>query len=228
MYTQTQVADYDEGMRSYLFKTFNKLAAGLGVSGVVALLVSMNPAIVAALSSGPLFWVIMLAPIGMIFVVSYMINNSDISTANMVYYAFVAIMGLSLGVVISHYTAASVASTFFITASSFLALSIFGYTTKKDLSGFGSFLIMGLWGLIAASLFAIFFPSGALVFIINVVGVLIFAGLTAVDVQNMKNNYSASYDVETLDRLVLSGAINLYLDFINLFQFLLHFLGDRD
>ena len=172
-------------------------------------------------------WVVMLAPLGFVIFLSFGLHRMQFMTAQLVFWGFAAAMGVSLATIFMAYTGTSIARVFFITAGSFAGLSLFGYTTKKDLSGFGTFLFMGLIGIIIASLVNMFMHSTALQFAISVIGVLVFAGLTAYDTQNIKNEYSEFHDQETAGKLALSGALRLYLDFINLFLMLLQLFGDR-
>jgi FtsH-binding integral membrane protein len=176
-------------------------------------------------------WVIMFAPLAMVFAFGAMINKLSAAGAQLFFYTFAAVMGLSLAWIFRVFTGVSIAQTFVITAIAFASLSIYGYTTKKDLSGLGTFLMMGLIGLIVASIVNIFLASSALMFAISVIGVLIFAGLTAYDTQRIKTDYIAhaqAMDQEWLAKSAIMGALNLYLDFINLFMFLLQFLGNRE
>lgn len=218
---------YDEGLRSYLLSVMNNMAAGVAVSGLIAYLVSISPGLVSMLFGTGLVWVVMLAPIPMVFLVSWAASSWSLSAARVAYYAFMVVMGVSLTTVFITYKLGSVFQVFFITASMFAVLALYGYTTKKDLSGMGSFLIMGLWGLIAASLISIFFPSPVMAFVINIVGVIIFSGLTAYDMQKIKELYDDSRNRDELGRIALMGAMSLYLDFINLFIYLIQLIGDK-
>lgn len=233
---QADASQIDVGLRQYMMKVYNMMALGLGLTGLVALLVANNPAIFglffqrsASGSIGPnlLGWAALLAPIGLALWLSFRINSMRASSAATMFYAYAGLMGISLSMYLQIYTGVSVARTFFITASAFAGLSLWGYVTKKDLSGFGSFLIMGLWGLIIASVVNIFLGSSMMSFIISAAGVLIFAGLTAYDTQKIKEMYLAADDGETASKKAIFGALTLYLDFINLFIYLLRFLGDR-
>ncbi len=228
-------AAIDEGLRSYMLRVYNLMAMGLVITGVAAYGTS-----VMAVSNGqmtafgqlvfasPLRWVIILAPLAMVFFLSFRVNKMSVSAAQTTFWAFSALMGLSLGSIFLVYTTASIAQTFFITAASFGALSLYGYTTKRDLSGWGSFLFMGLIGIIIAMVVNIFLASPALQFAVSVIGVLIFAGLTAYDTQQIKEMYFEGDGETVAGRKAIMGALRLYLDFINLFMFLLQFLGNRE
>ncbi|WP_417409603.1 Bax inhibitor-1/YccA family protein [Hoeflea sp.] len=240
-------ADIDEGLRAYMLRVYNLMAMGLGITGVAAYAIAMfattnDPAsavatlgngkmltgLGAALYGSPLKWVVMLAPLGMVFFLSARIEKMSVSAAQTTFWVFAGLMGVSLSSIFLVYTGASITQTFFITAASFGALSLFGYTTKKDLSAMGSFLMMGLFGLIIAMVVNIFLQSSALQFAISGIGVLIFAGLTAYDTQQIKSMYYEGDTDATAGRKAIMGALRLYLDFINLFMFLLQFLGNRE
>ncbi len=229
----TRVEGIDQGLRAFMLGVYNNMAIGLAVTGLVAygtyVWAASNPAVAQTLYGSPLRWVIMLAPLAFVFGLSAAVHRMQPGTARMVFFAFAAVMGLSLSSIFIVFTGESIARTFFITAASFGALSLFGYTTKKDLSGFGSFLIMGVFGLIIAMLVNIFLQSSALQFAISALGVLIFAGLTAYDTQRLKHTYDlVAGDVAAAGRASILGALTLYLDFINLFTVLLHFMGNRE
>ncbi|AYD02854.1 Bax inhibitor-1/YccA family protein [Neorhizobium sp. NCHU2750] len=222
----------DQGLRAYMLKVYNLMALGLAITGLAAYgtyaFAVSNPAVAQALYGGPLKWVIMLAPVALVFFLSFRINSMSVSAAQMTFWVYAALMGLSLSSIFLVFTGQSIVQTFFVTAASFGALSLYGYTTKKSLSGFGSFLIMGLFGLIIASIVNIFLQSSAMGFAISVIGVLIFAGLTAYDTQKIKEMYWEGNDSTATGRMAIMGALTLYLDFINLFTFLLQFLGNRN
>lgn len=222
----------DEGLRAYMLKVYNLMALALVITGVAAFgtytLAASNPAVQQLLFASPLRWVVMLAPLALVFFLSFRIQNMSVSAAQTTFWVYAALMGVSLSSIFLVYTGQSIVQTFFVTAASFGALSLYGYTTKKDLSGMGSFLIMGLFGLIIASIVNIFLASSALQFAISAIGVLIFAGLTAYDTQKIKEMYFDADDVAIAGRKAIMGALTLYLDFINLFTFLLQFLGNRD
>ena len=237
----------DEGLRAYMLRVYNIMAMGLGITGVAALVVAMfattnDPAnAVATLGNGkmltslgavlygsPLKWVVMLAPLAMVFFLSFRIEKMSVSAAQTTFWIYAAMMGVSLSSIFLVFTGSSITQTFFVTAASFGALSLYGYTTKKDLSGMGSFLIMGVFGLIIAMVVNIFLQSSALEFAISAIGVLIFAGLTAYDTQQIKEMYYEGDGDATAGRKAIMGALRLYLDFINLFMFMLQFLGNRE
>ncbi|MFC7065618.1 Bax inhibitor-1/YccA family protein [Brucella rhizosphaerae] len=240
-------ASIDQGLRSYMLGVYNMMAIGLAVTGLAAFAVAslavttdpsaavaqmangkMLTALGAALYTSPLRWVVMLAPLAAVFFLSFRIERLSVSTANAVFWGYAALVGLSLSSIFLVYTGQSVVRTFFVTAASFGALSLYGYTTKRDLSAMGSFLMMGLFGLIIASVVNIFLGSTALQFAISVIGVLIFAGLTAYDTQSIKEMYYEGDASDTQGRKIVMGALRLYLDFINMFMFLLQFMGNRD
>ena len=233
-------AAYDEGLRAYMLRVYNYMASGLALTGIVALVIAQmsvhfNDAgqIISLTQLGhtlfntPLKWVVMLAPLGLVFFLASKLHSMSFSGAQTTFWIYAGLMGVSMATIFMTFTGASVARVFFITAGTFAAMSLYGYTTKKDLSKFGSFLFMGLIGIIIASLVNIFLESSALQFAISVIGVLVFVGLTAYDTQNIKNEYDEYHDEETSGRLAISGALRLYLDFINLFIMLLHLFGDR-
>ena len=221
----------DEGLRSYMLKVYNLMAIGVGITGVAAYGFSAwalsNPAVANAIYGSPLKWVIMLAPLAMVFFLSFRIHTMSVGAAQTAFWAYAGLMGLSLSSIFLVYTGHSIVQTFFVTAASFGALSLYGYTTKRSLSGMGSFMMMGLFGIIIAMVVNIFLQSPAVEFAISILGVLIFAGLTAWDTQKIKEMYFEADDVDTAGRKAVMGALTLYLDFINLFMFLLRFLGDR-
>jgi FtsH-binding integral membrane protein len=220
-------AAIDTGLRQYMLGIYNMMAGGLVVTGIVAFLASTSPELMAAIFGTPLRYVVMLAPLGFVLFFSARIQAMSAGTAQTVFWLFAASMGLSLSTIFIVYTHASIASVFFITAGMFGATSLYGYTTRKDLSGFGSFLFMGLIGIIIASLVNIFLQSSALQFAVSVIGVLVFTGLTAYDTQQLKELYADGYDRESLGKLKTWGALRLYLDFINLFMMLLQLMGNR-
>jgi FtsH-binding integral membrane protein len=222
----------DEGLRSYMLSVYNTMALGLALTGVAALgtatLAANNPAFAQLIYASPLKWVIMLAPLAAVFFLSFRIQSMSLTAATTTFWAYAGILGVSLSSIFMVYTSASIVQTFFITAASFGALSLYGYTTKRDLTGMGSFLFMGVVGILLASLVNIFLASSALQFVISAAGVLVFAGLTAYDTQDIKNMYYDADDSDTMGKKALMGALRLYLDFINMFMFLLQFLGNRE
>lgn len=224
----------DEGLRTYMLKVYNLMALGLAITGIAAYLAftfavsnGQLTAFGQAIYMSPLRWVVILAPLAFVFFLSFRINSMSVSAAQTTFWVYAALVGLSLSTIFLVYTQTSIVQTFFVTAASFGALSLYGYTTKRDLSAMGSFLIMGLFGLIIASLVNIFLASSAVQFAISVIGVLIFAGLTAYDTQRIKEMYYEGDDVAVAGRKAIMGALTLYLDFINLFMFLLQFMGNR-
>ena len=226
-----RAAQLDEGLRAHMNKVYGLMSVGMVLTGGVAWAVGTNDAMLAAIFGTPLKWLVMFAPLIMVFAFSAMINRLSAAAAQLFFYTFAALMGLSISYIFAIYTGISIAQTFFATAIAFAGLSLYGYTTKKDLSGMGTFLLMGLIGLIVASIVNIFLGSSALQFAISVIGILIFAGLTAYDTQSIKNEYiqhSMSMDQEWLGKSAIMGALRLYLDFINMFMFLLSFMGNRE
>jgi FtsH-binding integral membrane protein len=225
-------AQYDEGLRQHMLSVYNYMMVGLGLTGLVAfgtaMLAMSNPAFAQALYGSPLKWVVMLAPLGFVFFLSAKIHSMSMSAAQMTFWGFAAVMGLSLSSIFLVFTGASIARVFFITGATFGAMSLWGYTTKRDLSGMGSFLMMGLIGIIIASVVNIFLASSALQFAVSVIGVLVFTGLTAYDTQRIKEEYSEGYGSESLGKMALMGALSLYLNFINLFTMMLQLFGQRE
>ncbi|WP_028733554.1 Bax inhibitor-1/YccA family protein [Rhizobium leguminosarum] len=224
----------DQGLRAYMLKVYTLMALGLAITGVAAYLsfqfAFANGELTAfgqAIYVSPLKWVVILAPLALVFFLSFRINTMTVAAAQTTFAVYAALVGLSLSSIFLIYTGQSVVQTFFVTAASFGALSLYGYTTKRNLSAMGSFLMMGLFGLIIASLVNIFLASSAVQFAISVLGVLIFAGLTAYDTQRIKELYLEADDVAVAGRKAIMGALTLYLDFINLFMFLLQFMGNR-
>lgn len=218
----------DEGLRSYMIAVYNYMAAALAITGVCAYGVASSDTLMQLIFGTPLAWVFMFAPLAMVLFVTPQISRMSLPNAQMVFWVFAALMGVSMATIFAVYTETSIARVFFITASTFGAMSIYGYTTKKDLSGMGSFLFMGLIGLIIASLVNIFMQSPAIYFATSVVGVLIFTGLTAWDTQRIKETYhQVAGHGEMVSKVAIYGALSLYLDFINLFLYLLRFMGDR-
>lgn len=224
----------DQGLRSFMLGVYNKMGLGLVLSGILAYITSSVPAVrdllfVAGGGYTIVGLIIAFSPLAVILISNFAMKNPSKTGANLLYWGIVSLIGMGLGVLMLRYTGESIASTFFITAAAFGGLSLFGYTTKKDLTGIGSFLIMALVGLIIASIVNMFLNSGMMAMIISGAGVLIFAGLTAYDTQKLKFTYYALQGDNTAMNVATSfGALNLYLDFINLFQFLLSFLGNRE
>ncbi|MCZ8321255.1 MAG: Bax inhibitor-1/YccA family protein [Novosphingobium sp.] len=222
-----QGVTFDAGLRSHMLAIYNYMASGVLLSGIVALLFAQS-GMAAQVLATPMRWVIILAPLAFIFAMSLGANRFSKATLQMLFWGFCVIMGLSLSSIFLVFTASSIASTFFATAGAFAGLSLYGYTTKKNLSGMGSFMVMGLIGLLIAMVVNIFMQSSTLALVISVLGVLIFAGLTAWDTQRLKQEYYMLRGTEFAGKAVILGALTLYLDFINMFQFLLSFLGNRE
>ncbi len=230
-------AQIDEGLRAYMLTVYNYMASALALTGLAAYVTAHTPAILslfyASNSAGMLAptmlgYIAMFSPFAFILVINFGINKMQLSTTQMIFWGFSVVMGISLSSVLLMYTGASVAKTFFVTAAAFGSLSLYGYTTKKNLSGMGSFLIMGLFGIIIAMIVNMFLQSSAMEFVISVAGVLIFAGLTAYDTQRIKLMYLEGEHSETASKKAIMGALSLYLDFINMFLFLLRFMGNRN
>ena len=246
---RVDTAAVDAGLRAYMLRIYNYMSIGLAITGLAALGVYMAAVTTDqagaaarfgnafltpfgyAMYVSPLKWLFMLAPLVMVFAISFGINRLKPATAQMLFWVFSALMGISLSSIFLIYTHTSIVRVFFLTAATFGALSLWGYTTKRDISGMGSFLFMGLIGIVIASLVNLFLASSMLQFIVSVVGVLVFAGLTAWDTQRLKNDYIYGYAAQGGDiaeRAAISGALSLYLNFINLFTLLLQLLGQRD
>jgi len=225
-------AAIDEGLRSYMLGIYNYMGIALGITGVVAYFFSQwvvaSPELAQAIYGSPLRWLFALAPFAFILALSFGIQKMSFGTAQMVFWAFSVAMGLSLSSIFLVYTGESIAKVFFITAGTFGAMSLYGYTTKRDLTAIGSFLMMGLIGIIIASIVNIFLQSSALAFAISIIGVLVFVGLTAYDTQKIKLMYYAGDAAATMGKKMLMGALTLYLDFINLFLMLLSLFGNRE
>ncbi|MEO0032659.1 MAG: hypothetical protein RIS94_2417 [Pseudomonadota bacterium] len=217
---------FDAGLRRYMLSIYNYMASGVLLSGVVALLFATS-GMAAVVFGTPLRWLVALAPLAFVMVMSFGINRISTSTLKALFWAFSVAMGLSLSSIFFVYTGPSIAATFFATAGAFAGLSLFGYTTKKNLSGLGTFFIMGVVGLLIASVINIFLQSPGLAWGISFLGVLIFAGLTAYDTQRLKDQYAYVAGSDFAGKAVVMGALTLYLDFINMFTFLLQFMGDR-
>jgi FtsH-binding integral membrane protein len=226
-------ATRDAGLRSYMLSVYNYMASGVLLTGIIAMLFAnsslinliVNPATGQATS---LFWVALFAPLGVVFALSFGINRISARTAQLLFWAYAALIGVQFSSLFLVYTGASIAQTFFAVAAAFLGLSLYGYTTKRDLSGMGSFLIMGVVGLFVAMLLNLFLKSPALNLAVSAIGVLLFAGLTAYDTQKIKSLYFVvAGQGEAMAKSAVIGALNLYMDFINMFLFLLRFMGDR-
>jgi len=225
---QASAAQIDEGLRSYMLKVYNYMCIALGLTGAVAYAASTSQTLMSAIYGTPLQWVVMLAPLGLVFFLSARIKSMKAQTAQMVFWIYSALVGLSISYIFMVYTGASITRVFFITSAAFAGLSLYGYTTKRDLSGMHSFLIMGLIGIIIASVVNIFLESSAMMFVISVVGVLVFAGLTAYDTQQIKAIYREADHSETHEKKAIMGALRLYLDFLNMFLMMLYLFGNRE
>src|SRR4051812_43548773 len=230
-------ASFDVGLRQHMIRVYNYMASGLALSGIVAFAlfssaelaglffqVTANGRVVGLNALG---WVAIFAPLGLLLLVGFRAAQMSVGAVQAVYWAVTALMGVSLSLVLFRYTGASVARTFFVTAAAFGALSLYGYTTKRDLTAFGKFLFMGVIGLILAGLVNMIWPSGTMSFIISAAGVLIFSGLIAYDTQKIKEQYGEAWGTETAEKVAIFGALSLYLDFVNLFQFLMAFMGQE-
>jgi hypothetical protein len=245
--TRAEAAVVDEGLRAYMLRIYNYMVLGLAITGLAALGIYMlsvttDPSLAVVkvrnimltqvgytLFVSPLKWVVILAPLALVFFLSFRIQTMRPAAAQLTFWIYAALVGVSLGSIFLIYTHTSIVRVFFITAASFGALSLWGYTTSRDLTGMGSFLIMGLFGIIIASLVNIFLVSSMMQWIISVVGVLVFAGLTAYDTQRLKSEYIyGAMDGDVMERSAIMGALSLYLDFLNLFTMLLQLMGSRD
>lgn len=221
-------AVFDEGLRRHMLRVYNYMGLGLVMTGLVAFIVASTPALYVPIFSTPLKWVVMLAPLAFVMLFSFKMQTMSAASAQAMFWAFCAVMGLSLASVFLVFTGTSIARTFFIAATMFGATSLYGYTTRRDLTQFSSFLIMGLIGVVIASIVNIFLGSTALQFAISVIGIAVFVGLTAWDTQTIKEQYAENFDAESRQKLAVFGAFSLYLNFINIFQLLLNFTGERE
>ncbi|MDX1581643.1 MAG: Bax inhibitor-1/YccA family protein [Alphaproteobacteria bacterium] len=229
---RTADASIDQGLRSYMLRIYNYMASGVLLTGIVSYALASwvvnNPEVAQTLYSGPLAWVIMLSPLAMVLVMSFGLNKLSPFALQACFWTFATLMGLSLSSIFLVYTGESIARTFFVAAAAFGGLSLWGYTTKKDLTGWGSFLIMGLFGIIIAAVVNIFLQSSMMDFVISCVGVLVFAGLTAYDTQKIKEMYYEGDGEAVATKKSVMAALSLYLDFINLFLMLLRLMGSRE
>ena len=232
------VASVDAGLRAYMLRVYNYMLVGLGLTGAVAWLTANTPLAQVfynqvqtvngiAMQPNILGWIAMFAPLGMVLFLSFGMQKMSFATAQMTFWAYAAVMGVSLSTILFLYTGTSVATTFFVTAATFGAMSLWGYTTSRDLTGMGRFLMMGVIGLVIAMVVNIFLQSSAMDFAISVIGVLAFTGLTAYDTQKIKEMYYAGDDGTVAGRKAIMGALSLYLDFVNLFLFLLRLFGNN-
>lgn len=234
-------ATYDAGLRTHMIRVYNYMASGLALSGIVAFLIFNYEPVrnvffqmgmtrggnIIPVGLNVMGWVAVIAPFGLLLLMGFRAAQMSLTSVQGIYWAVTGLMGVSLSLVLFQYTGASVARTFFVTAASFGALSLYGYTTKRDLTAMGKFLFMGLIGIVLASLVNMFLGSSGLSFIISILGVLIFSGLIAYDTQKIKEQYDDAYGSDVADKLAVFGALSLYLDFVNLFQFLMSFLGQN-
>ena len=217
----------DEGLREYMLRVYNYMASGLALTGAVAYSVAQNETLLQVIYGTPLMWVVFLAPIGLVLLLSARLHKMSVTAVQGTFWVFATLMGVSLASIFLVYELPSIARVFFITAGTFGAMSLYGYTTTRDLTGWGSFLFMGLIGIIIASVVNMFMASSALHFAISVIGVLVFTGLTAYDTQKIKEMYVESDSTAVASKKSIMGALRLYLDFINLFIMLLHLFGRR-
>ena len=221
----------DAGLRSYMLSVYNYMASGVLLTGIIALLFAPYAGQVLIAPNGRgmsgLGWIVTLSPLAFVFAMSFGVNRMRTSTLQLLFWGFAAVMGLSMSTLFLVFTGVSIAQTFFATAAAYVGLSLYGYTTKRDLSGIGTFLIMGVVGLLVAMLVNLFLQSGTMALAISAIGVLLFAGLTAYDTQRIKSIYFQVAGSDMQGKVVIMGALSLYLDFINMFQFLLSFMGNR-
>lgn len=227
----TGVRHIDEGLRTHMNRVYGLMSLAMVITGLVAYFTATNAFLVSLIYGTPLQWVVMFAPLGVVFLLSARIHKMSTASAQTTFWIFSALMGMSLSYIFLVFTGFSIVQVFLITAIAFAGLSLYGYTTKRDLSGFGSFLIMGVIGIFVAAIVNIFLQSPAIMFAISVLGVLIFAGLTAYDTQRIKSTYvqmARSGNAVWLEKAAIMGALSLYLDFLNMFIFLLHLFGNRE
>ena len=224
--TAVPQVDIDVGLRQYMLRVYTYMAGGLALTGIVAYVAAAS-GIYVALAHTPLIWLIVLAPLGLVLFLSFRIQSMSLGTAQTTFWVYAALVGLSLGFIFLVYTGTSIAATFFVCAAMFAAMSLWGYTTKRDLTGMGSFLFMGLIGIIIASLVNMFLRSPGMQFAISVIGVIVFTGLTAWDTQRIKEMYWAGDSAVVAGKKAVMGALRLYLDFLNLFLMMLQFMGVR-
>lgn len=223
-----RVALFDEGLRRHMLRVYNFMASGVLLTGIVAMLVAATPALYQPIFGTPLKWVVIFAPLAFVLCFSFRIERMSAATAQVLFWAFAATMGLSLASIFLVFTGTSIARTFFVAAAMFLTMSLWGYTTKRDLTGWGSFLFMGLIGVVLASIVNLFLGSTALQFAVSLIGVIVFTGLTAYDTQSIKSQYAEHHSHEQASKLAVFGALSLYLSFVNIFQLLLTFTGQRE
>ena len=222
------LSEIDEGLRSYMLRTYNYMASGLLLSGIVAYATASSPAMLQAIYGTPLQWVVMLAPLALVFFLAARVHKMSSTAAQATFWFYAALNGVALSYIFLAYTGVSIVRVFAITAATFGAMSLYGYTTKRDLSGMGSFLFMGLIGIVIASIVNLFLGSSGLMWVISVIGVLVFTGLTAYDTQQIKEMYYELDSSEVAAKKSIMGALKLYLDFLNLFLMLLYLFGNRE
>ena len=223
--TQASVADVDVGLREYMLRVYNFMAAGLAVTGLVAYGLSTQPQLIISMHASGLIWVFLVATLGTVWYFSSRLAHMSASTAQGLFWGVSVLYGIVFSSIFLVYTGASIAKTFFIAASMFMAMSLYGYTTKRDISNWGSFLFMGVIGMIIAIVVNIFLQSAMLDFLISCVGVLVFTALTAYDTQQIKETYYVGDSGDVATKKAVSGALKLYIDFVGIFIYLLHFLG---
>lgn len=221
-------AEFDAGLRSHMLKIYNYMASGVMLTGIMAYVVANVPVVFNTIFGTPLVWVAMFAPLAFVMFFSFKFESIRASTAQTLFWLFCGLMGISMSTIFVAFTDTSIARVFFITTGTFAAMSLWGYSTKKDLSGWGNFLFMGVIGLILASVVNIFLGSSGLQFAISVIGVLVFVGLTAYDTQRIKVMYAEHWDEESKAKLAVLGALNLYINFVMIFQYLMMLLGNRE
>ncbi len=226
--TGAAAARFDEGLRQHMLGIYRNMGIGLAITGLVALAVANTPALVALIFGTPLKWVAMFAPLAFIFFFQFRIERMSVAGARTAFFAFAGVMGVSMASIFLVFTGQSIAMAFFAAAAMFLALSLFGYSTKRDLTGMGTFLFVGLIAVVLASIVNIFLGSSMLQMLLSVVGVVVFAGLTAWDTQRLKSEYAHYGRSEAADKLAIMGALSLYLNLINMFQLLLGLMGQRE
>ena len=225
---QASAIPYDEGLRRHMLRIYNYMGLGLALTGLVAFVVAATPALYQPIFGTPLKWVVMFAPLAFVMLLSFRIERMSASAVQAAFWAFAAIMGLSMASIFLTFTGTSIACTFLIAGIMFGSVSLWGYTTKQDLTRFGTFLMMGLIGVVIASIVNLFLGSTVLQFAVSIMGVLVFTGLTAWDTQRLKLEYAAQHDHETATKMAVFGALSLYLNFINIFQLLLNLTGERE
>ncbi|MFM7345822.1 MAG: Bax inhibitor-1 family protein [Tagaea sp.] len=226
--TDIDAAALDQGLRAHMLRVYNYMASAVALSGIVAALIASSPAMTALIFGTPLKWVFMLAPLGFVLLMSFKFDSLSKTALQGLFWAYAACIGVSFAAILLVFTGASVARAFFISAAMFAGMSLYGYTTKADLSKFSTFLIMGVFGIMIASIVNIFVGSSALQFAISVIGVLVFCGLTAWDTQRIKDTYVEYAGTEIEDKLTVMNSLNLYMNFVMIFQFLVQLTGQRE